>query len=220
MRTPAVDYREFRLSRLNEPRFAHVKLISGWLVYFLLYFLTENLIPPERCHVIHSALDDLIPFNEYFAIFYCFWYVLLVGSLLYYFLYDVESFQRLQLFLIVTQAAAMLVYLLYPSIQLLRPAVMPRDNFFCRLMFAIYAFDTPTGVCPSLHVAYSLGIASVWCKDRRAPTWWKAFVVVCAALISISTTFVKQHSVIDVAAALPVGLLAEYLVYGVKRRKV
>ena len=215
---PTVDYREFRLSRLNEPRFAHVKLLGGWLVYFLFYFLTENLIPPERCHVIHSALDDLIPFNEYFAVFYCFWYVLLVGSLLYYFLYDVESFKNLQRFIIVTQVAAMLVYILYPSIQLLRPAVMPRDNILCRLMFAIYAFDTPTGVCPSLHVAYSIGIASVWCKDRRAPGWWKAFVVVCAVLISLSTAFVKQHSVIDIASALPVGLLAEYLVYGRKRR--
>lgn len=213
---PAVDYRGFRLSRLNEPRFAHIRLLGGWIVYFLLYFLTENLIPPERCHVIHSALDDLIPFNEYFAIFYCFWYALLVGSLLYFFLYDVDSFKRLQIFIIVTQLVAMLAYILYPSVQLLRPAVMPRDNFLCRVMAFIYAFDTPTGVCPSLHVAYSLGIASVWCRYKGAPRAWKAFVIVCVVLISISTAFVKQHSVVDIAAALPVGLLAEYWVYGRK----
>ena len=29
MRPPVVNYREFRLSRINEPRFAHVKLLAG-----------------------------------------------------------------------------------------------------------------------------------------------------------------------------------------------
>ena len=40
MRKPVVDYRELRLSRLNEPRFAHLKLLGGWIVYFILFFLT------------------------------------------------------------------------------------------------------------------------------------------------------------------------------------
>ena len=213
MKKPVVDYREFRLSRLNEPRFSHIKLLGGWIVYFALYFLTENLIPVDRCHVIHCALDDLIPFNEYFTLFYCYWYVLLVGSLLYFFLYDIPSFRRLQTYIMVTQAAAMAIYVVYPSVQLLRPETMPRENFLCRVMAFIYAFDTPTGVCPSLHVAYSMGIASVWCKYKKAPTLWKAFVILSVVMISISVAFVKQHSVVDIFAAIPVGLLAELLVY-------
>ena len=32
-------------------------------------------------------------------------------------------------------------------------------------------------------------------------------------LICLATTFVKQHSVLDILAALPVSLLAELLVY-------
>ena len=88
-----VDYRQFRLSRIREPQFAHVKLWLTWAVYFALYFLTENLIPAENCHVIHCPLDDVIPFNEYFLIFYTGWYVLVFGSLLYYFLYDVSRFR-------------------------------------------------------------------------------------------------------------------------------
>ena len=214
MKKPVVDYREFRFSRLNEPRFSHLKLLGGWLVYFALYFLTENLIPFESCHVIHCSLDDLIPFNEYFVLFYCFWYVLLAASLLYFILYDIDSFKRLQVFIMITQAVAMFVYIVYPSVQFLRPAVMPRDNALSRLMAFIYAFDTPSGVCPSLHVAYSMGIASVWLKYKPAPRSWKAFVVFSTVMISISTAFVKQHSVIDILAALPVGLLAEYLIYG------
>ena len=37
------DYSGFSLRKLNEPRFAHIGLLSGWLGYFALYFLTENL---------------------------------------------------------------------------------------------------------------------------------------------------------------------------------
>lgn len=214
MRKPVVDYREFRLSRLGEPRFAHVKLLAGWLVYLLFYYLTENFIPPERCHVIHCHLDDVIPFNEFFLIFYCAWYVLLVLSLLYFFLYDVDSFRKLQIFIIITQVVAMAVYIIYPSRQELRPEVFERENLLTALMAFIYAFDTPTGICPSLHVAYSIGIASVWLKYRDASRTWKGFVTVLAVLISISTAFVKQHSVVDILAALPLGALAEGLVFG------
>ena len=213
MKQPVVDYREFRLSRINEPRFAHLKLLLGWVGYFILYFLTENLIPLEKCHLIHSPLDDLIPFNEWFFIPYTFWFFLVAGSLLWFLLYDVESFRGLSKFIIVTQVVAMAAYILYPSRQDLRPEVFPRDNFLTHVAAFIYAFDTPTGVCPSLHVAYSMGIASTWVKKQDAPTAWKVFVVLAAVVISIATAFVKQHSVVDILWALPLSLLAEWVVY-------
>ncbi len=213
MKKPAVDYSGFRFSRLNEPQFSHLKLLAGWIVYFILYFLTENLIPLERCHVIHCRLDDVIPFNEYFFIPYTFWFLLVVGSLLWFLLYDVESFRGLSKFIIVTQMVAMAVYILYPSRQDLRPDVFPRDNFLTHVAAFIYAFDTPTGVCPSLHVAYSMGIASAWVKKKDAPVIWKAFVVFAAAVISIATAFVKQHSVVDILWALPLSVLAEWIAF-------
>ena len=213
MKKPVVDYREFRLSRINEPRFSHIWLLLGWVGYFALYFLTENLIPAERCHPVHCWLDDVIPFNEWFVIPYVFWYVLVGGSLLWYFLYNTENFRRMSKFIIITQVVAMAAYILWPSRQDLRPAVMPRENLLTWGLSLIYAFDTSTGVCPSLHVAYSVGIASVWVKDREAPRWLKAFVVAAAVVISAATTFVKQHSAVDVFAALPVCVLAEAIVF-------
>ncbi len=214
MRKPVVDYRQFRLSRLNEPRFAHLKYLYGWVGYFVLYFLTENIIPAEACHPVHSPLDDIIPFNELFVIPYTFWYVLIVISLLYFALYDPESFKKLMTFIIVTQIVAMAVYVIYPTRQDLRPESFERDNILTRIMGLIYAFDTNTGVCPSLHVAYSLGIASVWLKQRDVSRLWRGFVAAMAALICVSVAFVKQHSVVDIYAALPLGLLAEGITYG------
>ena len=215
MRKPTVDYRQFRFSKLNTPEFSHLKLLVGWIVYFLLYFLTENLIPAERCHVVHCALDDVIPFLEVFVLPYCFWFLLTAVSLLWFLLYDVEGFKRLQVFIMITQAVAMLVYILWPSVQHLRPAAFPRDNFLSHVVAFIYVFDTPTGVCPSLHVAYSLGMASCWCKCREVPVWWKVFVVIATVVISAATAFIKQHSLVDIAAALPLGVLAEVLTFHV-----
>ncbi len=211
---PRIDYTGFRLSRLGEPRFSHLKLLGGWIIYFALYFLTENLIPQAHCHVLHNRLDDLIPFTEAFVIPYVFWFFLVAGSLLFYILYDAELFRRLQCFIMVTQAVAMLVYIVWPNMQDLRPDPFPRANAFTWALSIIYAFDTPTGVCPSLHVAYSLGIASVFLKDPEVQRGWKVFIVCAVIVISAATAFVKQHSVVDIFWALPLGLLAEILVFG------
>ena len=70
VRKPTVDYRAFRLNKINDPAYSHLKLLLGWVVYFALYFITENLIPLENCHVIRCGLDDLIPFTEAFVIPY------------------------------------------------------------------------------------------------------------------------------------------------------
>ena len=213
MRKPVVDYRQFRLSRLNEPHFAHLKLLLGWVGYFALYFITEQLIPAENCFVVHSRLDDIIPFCEWFLIPYVFWYLLIVASLLWFLLYNVEGFKSLQTYIIVTQVVAMIIYILFPNRQDLRPEVFPRDNFLTQCLGFLYRFDTNTNVCPSLHVAYSMGIASVWLKEKTAHPAWKAFVVVAVVLICLSTMFIKQHSAVDFFAALPVCVLAEWIAF-------
>ena len=209
-----VSYRDLNFRTIREKRYSHLFLLLGWVGYFILYALTENLIPPERCHVIHCALDDLIPFCEWFLIFYASWYVLIVVSLLYFLRWDVDSFRRLQIFIMITQAVAMLIYILWPSRQDLRPEVFPRQNFLTWAMGIVYGFDTSTGVCPSLHVAYSIGIASVWLRQKEVRPLWRGLVTALCAVICISTAFVKQHSAVDILAALPLGLLAELLVYG------
>ncbi len=216
MKAPAVDYKTFRLSKINDPQFAHLKLLLGWVGYFLAFFLTENLIPAENCYPVHCWLDDVIPFHEGFLIPYVGWYFFIVISLGYFLLYNVEGFKRLQTSLIIIQAVAVVIYILFPSRQDLRPTEFPRDNFLSQCVGLLYAADTNTGVCPSMHVAFSLAIASAWLKERPVFWLWKWVVVACAAVICLATMFLKQHSAVDFFAALPLCLLAELLVYGKK----
>ena len=213
MKKPVVDYRQFRLRKLNDPQFSHLKLLAGWLVYFALYLLTENLIPAERCTPVHMWLDDVIPFCEWFLIPYVFWYGLTAFSLLYFALYDIQSFRNLSKYIIITQLVAMTIYIVFPSRQDLRPDVFPRDNFLTQVIGLIYSVDTNTGVCPSLHVGYSLGILSTWLRVKGIKIRWKVFVAVAVVLICLSTMFIKQHSAVDFFAALPMCLLAELIVF-------
>ena len=214
MRKPVVDYSAFRLSKINEPQFNHLKYLSGWIGYFALYFLTENLIPRDQCYPVHCWLDDVIPFCEYFVIPYVGWYLLIVGSLIYFALYNPDNFKNMMKFIIVTQVVAMAIYIIFPNRQDLRPAEFVRDNIFTDIVGLLYTFDTSTNVCPSMHVAYSIDIASTWLKEKSASKWCKTFISIFCFLVCISVAFVKQHSVVDIFAAIPMCFLAEWIAFG------
>ncbi len=218
MKAPTVDYRKLRLSNIHSPEFSHIKLLLGWVGYFILYMLTENLIPAEKCYPVHCYLDDVVPFCEWFVLFYVSWYALIVFSLGYFLLYSVESFKKLQTYIIVTQVIAMAAYILFPTRQDLRPEVFPRENFCTWLLGIIYSFDTSTGVCPSLHVGYSLGIISTWLREKNTSGTWKVTVTIWCLVICVSVAFVKQHSVVDIFAAIPMCLFAEWFTFCRKKK--
>lgn len=214
MRKPVVDYRTFKLTKIREPQFRHLLFLLGWVGYFILYFLTENFIPYEKCYPVHCWLDDVVPFCEYFVIPYVGWYLLIVGSLIYFALYNPKNFENMSKFIIVTQVVAMVIYILFPTRQDLRPEMFPRENIFTGILGLIYRFDTNTGVCPSLHVAYSVGIASTWLKEKSASKLCKTLITIFCFFVCISVAFVKQHSVVDIFAAIPVCILAEWIAFG------
>lgn len=219
MREPVVDYRTFRLSKIKEPQFRHLLYLIGWIGYFSLYILTENIIPYEACYPVHCALDDWIPFCEYFAIPYVGWYALIAGSLLYFALYNPKNFENMSKYIIVTQLIAMAIYIIFPNRQDLRPEYFANENIFTTIMGGLYAIDTSTNVCPSLHVAYSLGIASTWLREHTASKYLKIGIVLFCILVCISVVFVKQHSVIDIVAAIPLCMFAEWFTFW-RRKKL
>ena len=212
-RKPEVDYSQFRPQKINDPEYAHLKLLWGWVFYFAGYVLTERWIPYDRCTVIYSPLDDLIPFCEYFIIPYVLWYALVAGSLLYFLLFSIKSFKNLQKYIIITQIVAMVVYITFPNRQDLRSESFSRNNLFTQMVGLLYSVDTSTNVCPSMHVAYSVAIASVWTKEKDVHWAVKAAIVIFVVLVCLSTVFLKQHSVVDGFAAIVVCLFAEWWVF-------
>lgn len=211
---PVVDYRALRLNNLNSEEYRHLKLLLYWPVYGLLFPYVERFYKVESYHAMHCALDNVIPFNEWFLIPYLFWFVFLVGMHIYTLLYDPEAFKRMMRFIILTYSVAIAVYFVYPTCQNLRPERFPRDNLLTAFIAGFYQFDTNTNVCPSIHVIGSLAVMFTAWRCRGLEHWgWKLAFTLTAALICVSTLFMKQHSVLDVLAALPICLVAYKLCF-------
>lgn len=77
---------------------------------------------------------------------------------LYTLLYDIDSFQRMMKYILLTYTIAIVTYLIWPTCQELRPVSFERDNFLTRFIAGFYQFDTNTNVCPSIHVIGSLAV--------------------------------------------------------------
>ena len=121
---------------------------------------------------------------------------------------------NVQKFIISTQVIGIVTYIIWPSVQYLRPAEFEHENFCTFILGLIYGIDTPTGVCPSLHVGYSLALLSIWLKKKGIKPIWKAIMVVWVILICVSVMFVKQHSFTDVWTAVVMCALIELVLFG------
>ena len=210
---PVVDYRKLRLSNLTSPEFRHVLLLIYWPLYLLTFIFLEA---RPVSYTIYSPLDDMIPFCEWFVIPYLGWMVALLCLSLYTLAYDIPAFKRFMHNLILTTIIAEICYLLWPNQQLLRVDLssLGRANPLTWVVSIIYTVDSNTNVCPSLHCigAFAVFFCSQSTKKFRTPAW-TTFFAVFALMICASTVFIKQHSILDFFAALPVVLVGWLVVY-------
>ena len=191
-----------------------------WLpVYLLCFFGMERTVTGSYWPT-QLPVDACIPFRAEFVVFYCLWYPLLAAVGLYLLFRDAPGFRRYMAFLAVTFFTSALVWLLLPNGQDLRPAALPADGFCARWVAGLYAVDTNTNVLPSVHVVGAVGAAwAVWdCQRLRRRRGLRWGVLLLAALICASTLFIKQHTVLDVAAGLLLGLAAGWVLYRRPRR--
>lgn len=208
-----VDYRGFRLNKLFTPAYSHLLLLLFWPAYGLVFAALEA-ATERNYYIVHAPLDDVIPFCEAFVIPYLFWFVFLGGMVAYLLLFDVPNFKRMMYFVMLTYTTTCIIYILYPTMQDLRPKAFPRDNLLSRFMGHFYEFDTNTNVCPSLHVIGSFAaLFGGWYTKRFAPPFRRGVMVVCTVLICMSTVFLKQHSVLDIPPALLLSAIGYWVVY-------
>lgn len=218
-----VDYRRLRPNNLTSPEFRHLLLLLFWAAFGLCFAGVERLIPRTVWHPVWCPLDDRIPFCEWFFIPYMFWFVFLVGMHLYLLLFDIPAFKKFMYFIMITYTVTMVIYFIYPTCQELRPTEFARDNFLTRFAAGFYRFDTNTNVCPSLHCVGSMAVAfAAGDTERFRSRLWRGAFMGMAVLISVSTVFVKQHSVLDVLWAWLLCAAAYVIVYVVlpKKQKV
>lgn len=194
-----------KLDQLKQLRkkYGHAWILSYFLIYLPWFSYLEKKVT-TRYHVMHCELDDLIPFNEYFIIPYLLWFLYIAVSILYFFLTNKEDYYRLCIFLFMGMTLCLLICTLIPNGINFRPAVDPDKNICSRLVAFIHQMDTCTNVFPSIHVYNSIGIhiAVHKSKSLQKHPLLRIASFFLAGLICLSTVFLKQHSVLDIAGAM------------------
>lgn len=178
-------------------------LLSYFAIYLPWFGHLEKTVT-THFHVIHTALDDYIPFCEYFIIPYLLWFGYVGWGIGYFYLKDRSEYFRLCAMLFTGMTIFLIVSTIYPNGHYLRPTTFARDNIFVHIVKWLYASDTATNLFPSIHVYNSIAVnIAVWRSDafkhKHATRCGSAILMVS---IILSTMFLKQHSVFDVVTGM------------------
>ena len=177
-------------------------LIFG-VFYILVFAYLESL---DRTYGIVPSfgIDHMIPFIPVFVIPYVLWFIWVPFVALLLLISDEKNFIMMRRYLMIGMTIFLTFSAVLPTELFLRPDDVEVGGICGYLLKFIYSNDTATNVFPSIHVYNSLVTwhavetsDEVLFRDHR----FRVFTSVQAILIILSTMFVKQHSVIDVAGA-------------------
>lgn len=193
----------------------HLWIIPAYGIFYMVSFMLMERSSVET-HLIHSFVDDKIPFCEYFIIPYVLWYFVVIGSVLYFALGSPgkKEYYQYMATLAVGMTFFLIVSYVYPNGQDLRPE-LTGGNLFVQAVQFLYLIDTPTNIFPSMHVfnAVACCVALFHNKKCRQSRIFTAGNIILTAAIVLSTMFLKQHSVEDVVTALILNVICYQVFY-------
>ncbi len=191
------------------------KALVQVFVYILLVavFLIQNNINIGG-YEIHSRLDDYIPFIPAFIIPYTLWYFLIASAAVVFFFRSKKDLEKIFLSLNICMGVSLLVYFLFPNYISLRPVEYGTD-IFSQGVKLLQLMDSSSSVCPSLHVSISFAVYAGISHSNlfRHKHTLKALMFLSAIIISASTVFIKQHSIIDVFFGILLSIFSTVMVY-------
>ena len=195
-----------------------------YLPFYLLCFFALEQRNTTDYFVVESALDQYIPFCEWFVIPYFLWFAYIAVTLAFFFFSNKQDFVRLCIFLFTGMTICLVIYYIWPNGQNLRPdlSTLGRENIFTRMLAGLYSTDTHTNVCPSIHTFNSVGacIAIYKSNDLKNKKWIRIGALVLTVSICLSTMFLKQHSALDVFWALVLSVPMYLLAYLPKLERI
>ena len=187
-------------------QYKHGAWITAYMIFYMMgFFIVEN-AGHRHYHVIHTVIDDMIPFNEYFVIPYFLWFAYIAAGILW-FVFRCQSkteYYKLVSSLSIGMTIFLIVSCVYPNCQDMRPTVFLHQNVFTRMVEHLYATDTPTNILPSIHVFNSLAVFFALNNSEQLKKYRivRLLAGVLTVLIILSTMFLKQHSVVDVSMGI------------------
>ncbi|CAH1191121.1 phosphatase PAP2 family protein [Paenibacillus sp. JJ-223] len=193
------------MDRLEKPSYRSAWLSLLWLLIVPILNIFYGILNRAGDHVFYlgTSIDQLVPFVPVFIIPYVLWYPFITGILVALAFKNRETYFQT---LIALCSGLIVSYLFFALFQttIQRPDIQHETGFLYRIIGMVYSSDQPYNCFPSIHVLTSylmLRGARVFSKIN-----WR-LTAAMSTLIMISTVFVKQHVVVDIAGGVLVGEL-------------
>ena len=173
-------------------------------------------------HDVYTTFDQMTPFLSIFIYPYVYWFLFVAFTVAYLFFTHRDEFYRCVAFLFIGMTVCLIIFTIFPTSYDHRPEVLTGGPITQFLLNFIYTSDKCQNVFPSIHVYNSIGcaIALVRCQDFKDKKWVHVVAYVSAILITLSTMFIKQHSVLDAISASILAIILYQLCYVVDWVKV
>ena len=176
----------------------------GFVIYMGLFGFLE-IVPPKDVHLIHCALDDRIPNMAVFIYPYVSWfpYIVVCAALA---IKNLDDRQFKKAVLVLTTGMNIFLFISYvwpTGLDFRESIVYDLHTLSGNLLKFVQTVDTPKSVFPSMHVYVTLVLQyTLEMQKKLVPAWGIWVGRVLALLIVLSTMFTKQHSAVDVTAAI------------------
>ncbi len=195
-------------------KYRHAWILSYAFIYLPWFVYLEKTVT-SNYHIMHIAIDDYIPFNEYFIIPYLMWFGYVAVSVAYFFFHDVKEYYRLCTMLFTGMTISLVICTVFPNGTDFRPVVDSNKNICAAIVNLLYSADTCTNVFPSIHVYNSICVHIAVCRSERLKnrTQLKTASLILMLLICLATVFLKQHSAFDGLGSLAMAYIMYQFVY-------
>ncbi len=192
----------------------HLLIFLYFPIYMFWFNYLEKTITTDF-NIIHTSIDDIIPFNEYFIIPYLLWFIYISVFFFYFLLNDLNTFNKFNICLVIGLTISLIIYTIFPNGTDLRPIINPNKNFATTIIYNLYKYDTPTNIFPSIHVYNSLitHLAIIKSKPLSKNKFICNLSLIITLLICLSTVMLKQHSILDMVASFALFKIISKFVY-------
>lgn len=200
-------------------KYGHIWTVLYAFIYMPWFAWLEESV--KTYTLLHTRLDDMIPFCEYFIIPYILWFAYVPVVMIYEFFTSKKEFYKASAYLFIGMTICLAICTIWPNGQDLRINIT-NNNIFSNIVKALYTADTNTNVFPSIHVFNSIGVFLILCKSERMKDrhFIKISSFILTFLIILSTMFLKQHSVLDVLGGIALSAVMYMFVYAIDYSKV
>ncbi|MBQ1631368.1 MAG: QueT transporter family protein [Clostridia bacterium] len=184
------------------PRYMWVTFLYLVAIDLLTFYATRPILPYLPAHSLSTPLDELIPLRPEWVTIYFLSFLSWLITLIWMLAESKQHAYRLAGVYTIIMIVCLICFLGYP-VTIRRPEIT-ESGFFNDWMRFLYAVDSPTNLCPSLHVviSYICWRGVMGCK--KIPKWYQWFNLFFLILVCFSILHVKQHFVADIGAAVVV----------------